>query len=369
MRAINEQHRQILAGRRSYTGPIAVRKFLLLLASVWLTACGGGSVETAAVDSTKPLEIYWVDVEGGGATLIVTPAGETVLMDAGWPGNDDRDAKRITAVLENEVGRKEIDYFITSHFHVDHAGGIPRLAELVPIKRFLDHGDSIEANRDERAAQLWQDYREVAGTRITVNPGDTLPVSGVDFEFVTSRGEAIRGDGSGTNPYCEGAEHKDVQQSGPENGQSVGFIVRMGDFEFLDLGDLTWPEELAAVCPQNPFGQIDLYQVTHHGMFISNSPPIINAIAPQVAVMNNGPHKGGDPLAYSALMETPRLVDLWQGHETLNDGALNTDEEKIANLGESEDCEGHWIKATIQADGTFAILNSRNGFSKSYKSL
>jgi len=96
---------------------------------------------------------------------------------------------------------------------------------------------------------------------------------------------------------------------------------------------------------------------------------LVNAIAPQVAVMNNGAHKGGDPLAYSALIETPRLVDLWQGHKTLNDGALNTDEDKLANLGETEGCEGHWIKATVQADGSFTILNSRNGFSKSYQSL
>lgn len=346
-----------------------MRKTLLALATVCLAACGGATVETATVDSAKPLEIYWIDVEGGAATLIVTPTGETVLMDAGWPGNDDRDAKRIADVLEHEVGRKEIDYFITSHFHIDHAGGIPGLAAIVPIKQFVDHGDSIEKNLNERAAQLWQNYREVAGTRITVNPGDTLPVSGVDFEFVTSRGEAIKGDGSSTNPYCEGVEQKDVGNAGPENGQSVGFIVRLGNFEFLDLGDFTWPEELAAVCPQNPFGQIDLYQVTHHGMSISNSPAIINAIAPQVAVMNNGANKGGDPLAFAALMKTPRLVDLWQGHLTLNEGALNTDEDKIANLGETEGCEGHWIKATVQADGSFTILNSRNGFSKSYQSL
>ena len=346
-----------------------MRKILLTLACVWLAACGGsGTVENATVDSSKPLEIYWIDVEGGAATLIVTPTGETVLMDAGWPGNDDRDAKRIAHVLEHEVGRKELDYFITSHFHIDHAGGAPGLAAMVPIDQFVDHGDSIEKNLNERAAQLWQDYREAAGTRMTVNPGDTLPVTGIDFQFVSARGESIKSATASANPYCEGAEQKEVTGN-PENGQSVGFIVRMGDFEFLDLGDLTWPEELAAVCPQNVFGQVDLYQVTHHGMFQSNAPALLNAVAPQVAVMNNGANKGGDPLAYTALMETPRLVDLWQGHNTLNEGATNTDEEKIANLGETQGCEGHWIKATVQADGSFTILNSRNGFSKSYQSL
>ena len=122
---------------------VVMRKTLLVLASAFLLACGGASedVETSAVEeSAKPLEIYWIDVEGGGATLIVTPEGETVLMDAGYPGNDDRDAKRIEHVLEHEVGRKELDYFITSHYHGDHSGGLPGLAALVPIKQFVDHG-------------------------------------------------------------------------------------------------------------------------------------------------------------------------------------------------------------------------------------
>jgi competence protein ComEC len=353
-----------------------MRKTLLVLASAFLLACGGTSenVETsAAEESAKPLEIYWIDVEGGGATLIVTPEGETVLMDAGYPGNDDRDAKRIEHVLEHEVGRKELDYFITSHYHGDHSGGLPGLAALVPIKQFIDHGDSIEQERGERFLALWQSYLEVTGNeRTVVSPGDTLPVSGVDFLFVTARGEAIT-EPLGVaedNPYCADAEQKDVSRNGPENGQSVGFMVRLGDFEFLNLGDFTWPEELAAVCPQNVFGKVDLYQVTHHGMFISNAPPLINTVAPQVAIMNNGPHKGGDPLAYAALMETPRLIDLWQGHKALHEGEPpNTDEDKIANLVDTDECEGHWIKATVQPDGSFTILNSRNGFSKTYQSL
>lgn len=353
-----------------------MRKLLLVLTSAFLLACGGASdtVDTSAVEeATKPLEIYWIDVEGGAATLIVTPEGETVLMDAGFPGNDDRDAKRIEHVLEHEVGRKEIDYFITSHYHGDHTGGLPGLAALVPIKQFVDHGDSIEQERGERYAALWQSYVDVVGdNRTVVSPGDTLPVSGVDFLFVTSRGEAIKEPIAPTeaNPYCEGAEQKDTDRFGPENGQSVGFMVRMGDFEFLDLGDFTWTEELAAVCPQNPFGQVDLYQVTHHGMSISNAPPLINTVAPRVAIMNNGPHKGGDPLAYDALMATPRLIDLWQGHAVLNEGGKDTDEQKIANLVESgEDGDGHWIKATVQANGSFTVLNSRNGYSKTYESM
>jgi len=70
----------------------------------------------------RNLDIYWVDVEGGAATLIVSPSGESLLVDSGWEVGD-RDAKRIFAAAQ-QAGLKKIDYFLLSHFHADHAGGI-----------------------------------------------------------------------------------------------------------------------------------------------------------------------------------------------------------------------------------------------------
>jgi len=342
-----------------------------------LASCGAAPEAETEADAveTSNLEIYWIDVEGGAATLIVTPEGETALMDTGWPGFDDRDPKRVAHVLKEVVGAERLDYFITSHFHLDHVGGIPGLAKLVEIEEFVDHGDSVEiaweGERGDRARQLWDGYLSVAeGKRMTVGPGDRLPLKGADFQFVAARSKFIEQPVSPVedNPACEASETKEVDEG--ENGKSIGFMVRVGDFEFLDLGDLSWNFELETACPKNLFGEVDLYQVTHHGMHMSGAPPHIEAIKPKVAVMNNGHKKGGRPETYETLTAQESLEDLWQVHKALvpEDGALNTDEQMIANLKATDDGdEGHWIKASVAPSGEFTITNSRNGFSKTYQ--
>jgi beta-lactamase superfamily II metal-dependent hydrolase len=190
--------------------------------------------------AASTLDIYWIDVEGGAATLLVTQAGETVLMDAGWSGFDDRDAKRIADVLKNQAKVSKIDYFITSHFHTDHVGGVPALAKRVPIDKFVEHGESVETG-NERGKQLWDSYVAVAGDkRMQVTAGDKLPLKQVDFLFVAARNKFLRKplEGGGPNALCKNVEMKENDPD--ENGKSVGFLVRVEDFEFLDLGDLSW---------------------------------------------------------------------------------------------------------------------------------
>ena len=321
-----------------------------------------------ALAAQETLDIYWVDVEGGAATLLVTPGGETVLMDAGWSGFEDRDAERIVKALE-DAGKSKIDYFLTSHFHRDHVGGLPALAERVEIGKFVDHGDSVEIGWNENADKLWTDYKAASeGKRMQVGPGDTLPLEGVDFQFVAARSQFVDEPlkPAEANPLCDDLTKKDVDKG--ENGKSVGFIVRRGDFEFLDLGDLSWNYELELACPKNLLGEIDLYQVTHHGMDMSGAPPHVRALKPQVAVMNNGPTKGGTAVTYETLTAIPELKDLWQVHKAMHaPDSPNTDEQMIANLKSTEECDGNWIKASVQPDGSFTVTNSRNGYSKSYQ--
>ena len=240
------------------------------------------------------------------------------------------------------------------------------------IEKFVDHGDSIEleleGERGDRARSLWEGYLAAAeGRRTQIQPGDTLPVSGVDFQFVAARGKFLR-NGDQPNPACEGAERKDMVEN--ENDMSIGFLVRLGDFEFLDLGDLTWNKELEFSCPDNPLPEVDLYQVTHHGMDMSGAPAHIQAIRPKVAVMNNGHRKGGRPETYRTLTSVDSLEDLWQVHKALEpDNALNTDEQMIANLEATDEGDpGYWLKASVTSDGAFTLTNSRNGFSKTYAS-
>lgn len=350
-----------------------MQRLLLPFALIALFGCGSATEPTEAEapqETAKNLEIYWIDVEGGAATLVVTPGGETVLMDAGWNTEDNRDPKRIAHVLKDVVGAEKLDYFLVSHFHLDHVGGVPGLAELVEIERFVDAGDSIELEwdneRGETARELWAGYLGAAeGKRMQVKPGDTLPVSGVDFQFVAARGEFIDWPAK-PNPACEGAQEKDMQVN--ENDMSIGFLVSLGDFEFLDLGDLTWNKELELSCPENPIPPVDLYQVTHHGMDMSGAPAHIQAIQPKVAVMNNGHKKGGRPETYETLTSVESLEDLWQVHKALvPENALNTDGQMIANLEATDDGDpGHWLKASVAPSGDFTITNSRNGFSKTY---
>jgi beta-lactamase superfamily II metal-dependent hydrolase len=320
-----------------------------------------------AADAT--LDIYWIDVEGGAATLIVTPAGETVLMDSGWPGFDDRDPKRIVNVLKYVAGKDRLNYFITSHFHTDHIGGLPSLAKMVTIEKFVDHGDSVEKDT-EGGKKLFDAYLGAAdGRRMQIAPGDKLPLKGVDFQFVAARSKFLSKpvNGGKKNPLCSDVTKKELDEG--ENGKSVGFMLRMGKFEFLDLGDLSWNYELELACPVNLLGRVDLYQVTHHGMDMSGAPAHLLAIDPQVAVMNNGHRKGGRPETYKTLKSAPGLVDLWQVHKALvPEGAPNTDEKMIANLEATDEGDkGHWIRASVKKNGEFTITNSRNDYSKTYK--
>ncbi|HJT87119.1 MAG TPA: MBL fold metallo-hydrolase, partial [Bryobacteraceae bacterium] len=145
----------------------------------------------AALVAAQPrtLDIYWIDVEGGAATLIVSPSRQSLLVDAGNPGSGDRDAKRVYAATQM-AGLKKIDFLMTTHFHGDHVGGTPALSKMIPVERYLDHGDSIETTPN--AVQLFDAYKSVAeGKRTTLKPGDRIPLRGVNIEVVASNGVVL----------------------------------------------------------------------------------------------------------------------------------------------------------------------------------
>ena len=150
-----------------------------------------------------------------------------------------------------------------------------------------------------------------------------------------------------------------------ENARSTGSVIAYGKFRLLDLGDLTWDKELELVCPNNPIGTVDVYLTTHHGMNISGSPAIVDAVHPRVAIMNNGATKGGTPEAWQVVHDVPGLEGLWQLHTAEASGAHNTDPEMIANPDSKSDA-GNWIKLSALPTGEFTVTNARNGFSKTY---
>jgi beta-lactamase superfamily II metal-dependent hydrolase len=238
---------------------------------------------------TRKLEIYWVDVEGGAATLFISPTGESLLFDTGYPENGDRDAKRIHAAAQ-KAGLRQIDHVVISHWHGDHVGGLAALSKLIPIGKFYDHGDGVEAADRQRL----EGYKAVAGARRTiVKAGDTIPFTGAQLRVVVSEGPVIASpiNGGGPNPLCANAVR--MAPAGPENIRMVGLSLTYGNFKFASLGDLDWSRELELACPVNKLGTVNLYTINRHGgLDNSGAPALLGAIRPQVIVVNNGPRKG-----------------------------------------------------------------------------
>ena len=323
---------------------------------------------TAAILSaqSRPMDIYWIDTEGGAATLIVTPSGQSLLADTGNPGPADRDAKRIFDVAKM-AGLTKIDILLTTHFHSDHVGGAPALAKMIPIGKYYDHGESVEASTPA-GGKLYDAYKATAGdNRTVVKPGDKIPLQGMQVTVLTSNGETIAKPlaGGGPNPLCKDAQTKPADTT--ENQRSAGFLLTYGRFKFLDMGDLTWDKEMELACPVNKVGTVTLLQATHHGFFAdySGAPALYWAIEPEVVVVNNGARKGLATNAYNTIAKIPGIEGIWQMHRSVaNDDAHNTSEPMIANTDPASD--GHWIKASVDKDGKFTITNSRNDYSKTY---
>jgi beta-lactamase superfamily II metal-dependent hydrolase len=314
------------------------------------------------------LDIYWIDADGGASTLIVTAAGESVLMDAGYSLPDDAHAKRVVAAM-TDAGIDSLDYFIASHFHGDHVGGVLALAEMVTIGEFVDHGESVE-QETERGRPAWEAYRgalQLASRRNSspVRPGDILPLQGVDLTIVSSNLEVpLKSmNPQGANALCHGAD-PGPEDTG-ENSRSVGYMVTLGDFEFLNLGDLTPGGQHALACPENLIGVVDLMQVPHHGSDLA--PQLMSALAPTAAVSSTGARKGGSPEGYEVMAGVPGIEDIWQLHRALGtDDEHNSSDELIANLDENNDA-GFWIKAEVQPDGSsYTIINGRNQHRETY---
>ena len=317
---------------------------------------------------TRTLDIYWIDVEGGASTLIVAPSGESLLVDTGFAGNDDRDAKRIQSAAM-AAGLTKIDNLVITHFHGDHVGGVAALSKAMPIREIWDHGESIEASQPN-GAMLWKGYLATAGNRRTVvKPGDKIPLAGVDITVVSANGEVISKQMKKgfANKLCDGAERKPTDNT--ENSRSTGFLLSYGTFTFLDVGDLTWDREMMLACPNNKIGEVSLMQATHHGFSNgqSGAPALIWSLKPQVVVVNNGARKGFSTGGYETLAKIPGIEGIWQGHKgAMNDADHNTAQDMIANLDEGAADKGNWIKASVSSNGKFTVTNNRNKFSKSY---
>jgi competence protein ComEC len=334
------------------------------------------TIATAA-PSGKTLGIYFIDVEGGQSTLMVTPSRESLLIDTGWAGDGSsaakpgdptqaRDARRILAAAR-DAGLKQIDYLLITHFHPDHDGGVTELSQLIPIRHFVDHGSlPPQAQQDASYKAAFDAYAAVRakGEHIEPRPGDRLPLRDIEATVVSSAGATI----SAAFPHA--GENNDACAAGAspardplENPRSTGFVARFGQFRFLDLGDLSGQPLFDLACPRNKIGPVDVYLVAHHGGPDVNDPATFAAFRPRVALMNNGLKKGGARETYETLHHVKGLEDVWQLHRSEPAAELNFPADRIANLDEST---AYWIKLTAASDGSFQVINSRTGATHSY---
>ena len=347
------------------------------------------SVCAAAAQTRTTLDIYVTDVEGGNATLFVTPAGESVLIDTGNLNGAPRDAGRIMDAVR-DAHLTQIDHLILTHYHADHFGGMEELSKQIPIREFIDHGPNIQPGIGADWERDVYPKLYAKGKHTVAKAGDRIQLYGVDWRIIASAGEIIPATmlpgANKTNPECANFKPFDNNMEDP---MSVASYITFGRFRTAHLGDLTRNMEFKLMCPVTHLPPVDLFLGLHHGVQSSNSIVMVHALRPQVAIMNNGTRKGGDPETMMAVHTSPGLQDLWQIHFSQLSGQEYTQPGMfIANLLDApqptiprapiatpgpeappapvHNGKAYWIKVSAQRDGTFTVTNQRNGFSKTY---
>ena len=328
----------------------------------------------SALSAAKTLDMYVIDVEGGKSLLLVSPSGESMLIDIG--GN--RQVDRIVEACK-AAGVRKIDYMVVSHYDGDHVGGVTELAARVPMVNFVDHGANVQLN-DPGYLKNVDAYMALAakGKRIVVKAGDRIPIKGFDALVVMAAGKAIaqplKGAGQ-PNPACDttprkvwGLDERGILDNHDtnENSQAITLLVTYGKFRMLDPADLTWNKDRELFCPVNRVGTVDLYMTANHGMVNANSPVMVHALRPRVVIADNGARKGATAETFQTVESSPGLEDYWQAHYVIAGGEkANVAPDYIANIEGSPD--GKWIKVSVARDGMFTVANSRNNFSKTYQ--
>ena len=283
-------------------------------ASNWMTATdtydggyGTPSNSTTSGGSTGGswtlgnLEIHHINIGQGDATLVVSPTGKSLLLDAGesyW--NSSADAQTIGPYIESVLGSKNLDYVLISHFHLDHIGyvGYGGLWHLVEQQGFtvgkMIHRDYTNyLGTTSGTFDNWKTYLEGDG-KSKLNP--VVAVEGtsqidlgsgvtVDVLVTDGNGAMLQGDFSND------------QTPPSENDYSVGVLLSYGDFDEWIGGDLSGEYATSSfgysyhdigLSSAKEIGDVDVYRVNHHGSDHSSSTTFVNQLDPEVSIVSVG---------------------------------------------------------------------------------
>jgi competence protein ComEC len=336
-----------------------------------LTALAAALAASSLRETPRPLEVYWIDVEGGAATLVVTPAGESVLVDAGNPGG--RDAGRIHHVATKVAGLARIDHLVVTHLHRDHFGGVAELAALLPVGALYENGiDSAPAR--ERAQPELEAYRQAkVERRAVIQPGEELPLrpspasAPLKLRFLAARQSLAAPAAARPNAaICRDLSEQPADLS--DNANSAVMVLELGPFRFFDGGDLTWNTEGRLACPDDRVGTVEVYQSNHHGLDNSNSGVLVRTLQPQVVVFNNGPLKGYGAASAATVKATPSVKAVYQVHRNLREGAQNSDPAQVANDKDGESCAGNHLRMTVDPRGeSYSLSVPSTGHRRTYQ--
>ncbi len=365
----------------------AIKTMTGLMAGLTMGFCA--LLGTAQAQTSAPhLKVVSVDVEGGAATLFVTPEGKSLLIDTGWPaglggwphmgpppGTTMSSADRIVAAAK-ALGLDHLDYVIITHYHIDHVGGLGDLMAQIPVGTFIDHGPNREFVPAGHPVSSWATQSTYAKyleetnghPRLSVSAGTELHIGSMTLTFVSSDAKPIDTPlpGAGQpNPACQGVQPM-AADGGEENIRSVASVIGFGQARIAAFGDLSWNGEMDLACPIDKVGKVDLLIVTQHGSNLSSNPASVDALAPVVAIMGNGPAKGGDVGPIDVVAHSPRLQGFWRLHSSAAHPQSDGPADYVANLAGPQD-SGFSIEADVAADGEIKVTNLRNGFSKTYR--
>ncbi len=323
---------------------------------LWIALCAilCGTTTLFADAKNGRLDIYFIDVEGGAATLIVTPAGESMLVDSGTFDTAGRDLNRVLDVIQNVAKRDHLDHALVTHWHSDHFGNHAAIASKIKVNHFWDRGIPDTLEEDPQFAEHVAPYRSASQNKSkTVKAGDLLPFQPgtmpLTVKVITASGEVIPNQGE-PNPFAK--LHEPQPEDTTDNAKSISLLLTFGRFKYVCCGDLTWNTEAKLMSPNNPLGQIDLLMATHHGLPVSNNPVMVQALDPRVCVTCNGPTKGAHENTIATLKRGKSLQAMYQLHRNVK--IADSDQapaENIANMATTADCKGVWIKSSVAKDG------------------